>query len=64
MDIMEAIKFVALYGLESIVIALVGVTLIAGVYQLIRDQVLAAREKTRARRASSTETAPEPVKRS
>lgn len=64
MDIMEAIKFVALYGLESIVIALVGVTLIAGTYQLIRDQILAAREKTHSRRASPTAAATEPVKRS
>jgi hypothetical protein len=35
---MEAIKFVAMYGLEIVVVALVGITLFAGLYQLIRDK--------------------------
>ena len=39
MEIMEMVKFVALYGLEIIVVALVGVTLFAGLYQLVRDKV-------------------------
>jgi hypothetical protein len=38
METMETVKFVALYGLEIIVVALVGVTLFAGLYQLIRDK--------------------------
>jgi len=39
METMETVKFVVLYGLEIIVVALVGVTLFAGLYQLIRDKV-------------------------
>ncbi len=35
---MEAIKFLAFYSLEVIVVALVGVTLLAGLYQLVRDK--------------------------
>jgi hypothetical protein len=38
METMETVKFVALYGLEIIVVALVGVTLFAGLYQLVRDK--------------------------
>lgn len=34
---MEIVKYITLYATEAIVIALVGVTLIAGLYQLIRD---------------------------
>jgi hypothetical protein len=56
MEIMEAIKFVALYGLEIVVIVLVGVTLIAGLYQLIRDKV-------RESRAPTPTAIQEPVKR-
>lgn len=51
MGILEAFKFATLVVLEAVVIALVGVTLIAGLYQLIRDQVRAVREKQRASRA-------------
>jgi hypothetical protein len=36
---MEAIKFAMMYGLEVIVVGLFGVTLLAGLYQLIRDQL-------------------------
>ena len=50
METMEAVKFVALYGLEVIVIALVGVTLLAGLYQLIREKV---REKRAAPHATA-----------
>ncbi len=47
MAIMETIKFLMFYGMEAVVVALVGVTLFAGLYQLIRDKV-------RQRRASTT----------
>ena len=43
MGTMEAIKFVAMYGLEIVVVALVGITLFAGLYQLIRDKVRQSR---------------------
>jgi hypothetical protein len=36
---MEAIKFAMMYSLEVIVVGLFGVTLLAGLYQLIRDQL-------------------------
>jgi len=52
MEIMEAIKFIAFYGLEITVVGLVGVTLFAGIYQLVRDKVSQAR---RAPLASQTE---------
>ncbi len=41
---METLKFALMYSLEIAVVALVGVTLIAGVYQLIREK---ARESRR-----------------
>jgi hypothetical protein len=44
MEIMCAIKFAEFYALQSAVIALVGVTLIAGLYQLIREWVRALKE--------------------
>lgn len=47
MEIMQIVKFIAMYGLEICVVALVGVTLLAGVYQVVRDKV-------RQRRASTT----------
>jgi hypothetical protein len=43
MTIMEAVKFVALYGLDIIVVALVGVTLFAGLYQLVQGKVRESR---------------------
>ncbi len=61
---MEAIKFVALYSLEIIVIALVGAVLLAGLYQIVRDQVHAIRDKLRASRVPTPTTVQEPVKRS
>jgi hypothetical protein len=45
-NIMLAVKFVLFYGMQAVVIAVVGVTLIAGLYQLIRDKVRAARVST------------------
>lgn len=40
---MEAIKFVMLYGMEIVVVALVGVTLFAGLYQLVQGKVRESR---------------------
>jgi Na+-translocating ferredoxin:NAD+ oxidoreductase RnfG subunit len=39
METMETVKFVALYALEAFVIALVGATVLAGIYQLVRDKI-------------------------
>jgi len=52
MGTMEAIKFVAMYGLEIVVVALVGITLFAGLYQLVRDKV-----RGRVSTSSTAETA-------
>jgi hypothetical protein len=64
MDIMEAVKFVAFYGLQSIVIALVGVVVFAGLYQLVRDRVHAFKARQRERRAATPTAVHETVKRS
>ena len=37
--IMLSIKFLMFYALEFVVVVLVGATVIAGLYQLIRDKV-------------------------
>jgi hypothetical protein len=50
-DTMLTIKFVVLYGLEVFVVAVVGATVIAGLYQLIRDRVRGVLDKVRERRA-------------
>jgi hypothetical protein len=50
-SIMLTIKFVALYGLEVFVVAVVGATVIAGLYQLIRNQVRGVLARVRERRA-------------
>lgn len=63
MDILEAFKLVTLYVLETVVIAMVGAILIAGLYQLIRDQVHTVREKLRERRVPTPPVVQEPVKR-
>ena len=42
---MEAIKFVMLYGMEIVVVALVGVTLFAGLYQLVQGKVRESRRR-------------------
>jgi hypothetical protein len=48
---MLTIKFVALYGLEVFVVAIVGATVIAGLYQLIRSQARVLLARVRERRA-------------
>jgi len=50
---MEAIKFVMFYGLEIVVVGLVGVTVLAGLYQVARDKI----------RSRVTTPAPETAKR-
>jgi hypothetical protein len=35
---MEAIKFLMFYAIEVVVVGLLGLTLLAGVYQLVRDK--------------------------
>jgi hypothetical protein len=45
-NIMLTVKFVAMYGLVVFVVGVVGATLIAGLYQLVRDQVRGALAKT------------------
>jgi hypothetical protein len=37
METMEIVKYVSFYAMEAVVIALVGITLFAGLYQLVRD---------------------------
>jgi len=39
MEIMEVIKFVEFYGLQIVVVGLVGITILAGLYQLVRGAV-------------------------
>jgi hypothetical protein len=56
MSAMEAIKFVMFYGMEIVVVALVGITLFAGLYQLIRGKV-------RQSRASKPAVTPETIRR-
>lgn len=51
---MLTVKFVAMYGLVVFVVAVVGATLIAGLYQLIRDQVRGALNRTSEDRAPAT----------
>ena len=50
---MATIKFLVLYALEVFVIAVVGATLIAGLYQLTRDEVRSALSRARERRVST-----------
>lgn len=45
-NIALACKYVLFYGMQAIVVAVVAVTLIAGLYQLVRDKVRAARIPT------------------
>jgi len=40
---MEAIKFIEFYAMEVVVVGAVALTVLAGLYQLIRDQVRASR---------------------
>jgi len=55
MSTMEAIKYLMFYGMEIVVVALVGITLFAGLYQLIRDKVRS--------RVSTPAAAPETARR-
>ncbi len=43
MAIMETIKFVMFYSLEVVVVALAGIAVFAGLYQLVRDKVRQSR---------------------
>ena len=40
---MEAIKYVLFYGMEAVVVGVVAVTVVAGLYQLVREKVQARR---------------------
>lgn len=57
-NIMLTVKFVLMYGLVVFVVAVVGATLIAALYQLIRDQIRGALIET------SEEPAPVVVRKS
>jgi hypothetical protein len=52
---MEAIKFVMFYGLELTVVAVAVLTVLAGLFQLVRDRI--------AGRVSTLTTAPQTAKR-
>ena len=45
-SIMLTVKFVLMYGLVVFVVAVVGATLLAALYQLIRDRIRGALIKT------------------
>jgi len=47
MSSMEAIKFLMFYTLQVSVVALVGITLLAGLYQIVRDKVNESRRYDR-----------------
>jgi hypothetical protein len=55
-SVVLAIKFVMMYGLVILVVAVVGATVIAGLYQLVRDQVRGILSR-RGRRVSAPVTA-------
>ena len=50
-NVMLTVKFAVLYGFEVFVVAVVGATVIAGLYQLIRNQAHAHLDRIRERRA-------------
>ena len=56
MALMETVKFIMFYSMEIVVVVLVGITLFAGLYQLIRDKV-------RQSRGSAPVVAPETARR-
>ena len=62
MALMETIKFMLFYGLEVIVVALVGVTLFAGLYQFIREK-RRTRSKVEQSHIYTPATAPEKIRR-
>jgi len=45
-SIMLAVKYAIFYGMQAVVLAVVGITLVAGLYQLVRDKVQARRVRT------------------
>jgi hypothetical protein len=55
-SIMLTIKFVMMYGFMVFVVAVVGATVLAGLYQLIRDQVQGIVDKAREGRALGSAT--------
>lgn len=52
MEAMETFKVVVMYALEIIVVTVVGATVLAGLYQLVRDQVRAILHKVSQRRVA------------
>ena len=62
METMETVKFVVLYGLEIIVIAVVGVTLFATLYQFIQEKIR-SRSKVEQSHIYTPATAPEKIRR-
>jgi len=50
---METIKFIEFYAMEVIVIGTVALTVLAGLYQLIRDKLRGATGRASIRRAVS-----------
>ncbi len=54
--VMLSIKYVVLLALEVFVVGVVGLTLIAGLYQLIRDQARSALIKVRESHVSAPAT--------
>jgi hypothetical protein len=55
---METFKLVVMYALEVIVVAVVGITLVAGVYQLARDQLRALTHRATQRQVPLAARAP------
>lgn len=47
MEFMAAIKFLAFYALEVFVVGVVAATVIAGLYELVRDQVRSSLSEVR-----------------
>jgi hypothetical protein len=56
-SIMLAIKYVIFFGMQAVVLGVVGITVLAGLYQLVRDKV-------QARRVLTAELAHTPVEHS
>ena len=56
MALVETVKFIMFYSMEIVVVVLVGITLFAGLYQLIRD-------KARQSRVSAPAATPEAARR-
>jgi hypothetical protein len=56
-NIMLTVKLVALYGLEVFVVAMVGATVIVGLYQFLGGQIRGVLDRVRERRAPAPATA-------